>query len=177
MTMEEKEEKKEEQKIAAAEAAGAEDALGRCARERDEYLNGWKRAKADLANYRKEEEERFSVFAQFSTEALIAELLALFDSFDLGLAAVNDDGEAKRGFYLIRGQLEDILKRRGLETILAPPGTPFDPARHEGVGEMTSEYPPGTVAEEESRGYAFGGRVLRPARVKVSKGQNDNDDR
>jgi len=69
MTMEEKEEKKEEQKIAAAEAAGAEDALGRCARERDEYLNGWKRAKADLANYRKEEEERFSVFAQFSTEA------------------------------------------------------------------------------------------------------------
>lgn len=148
-----------------------EEQLAACARERDEYLNGWKRAKADLANYRKEEAERFSVFAQFSTEALIAELLTLFDSFDLGLAAVKDDEEAKRGFYLIRGQLEDILKRRGLETILAPPGAPFDPARHEGVGEVTSERPPGTVAEEVSRGYAFGGRVLRPARVKVSKGQ------
>lgn len=148
-----------------------EEKIVRMEKESQEYLNGWKRAKADLANYRKDEEERFSAFAQFSTEALVAELLALFDSFDLGLAAVKDDEEAKRGFYLIRGQLEDILKRRGLETILAPPGAPFDPARHEGVGEMTSEYPPGTVAEEESRGYAFGGRVLRPARVKVSKGK------
>ncbi|MFH1193176.1 MAG: nucleotide exchange factor GrpE [Candidatus Jorgensenbacteria bacterium] len=149
----------------------AEEPLAACARERDEYLNGWKRAKADLANYRKEEAERFSAFAQFSTEALIAELLSLFDSFDLGLAAVKGDEEAKRGFFLIRGQLEDILKRRGLEAILAPPGTPFDPARHEGVGEVASGEPPGTVAEEVSKGYAFGGKVLRPARVKVSSGK------
>ncbi|MFH1162250.1 MAG: nucleotide exchange factor GrpE [Candidatus Jorgensenbacteria bacterium] len=151
--------------------------LAACAQERDEYLNGWKRAKADLANYRKEEMERFDAFAKLSTSALVSELLSLFDSFDLGLAAAKGDEEAKRGFYLIRGQLEDILKRRGLETILAPPGAPFDPVRHEGVGEMTSEYPPGTVAEEVSRGYMFHGRVLRPARVKISKEQKDNGDK
>jgi molecular chaperone GrpE len=136
-----------------------------------EYLSGWKRAKADLINYKKDEAARFEAFAKLSTEALIAELLSLLDSFDLALVAAKGDAQAEEGFRLIRAQLEDILKRRGLTTILAPPGTPFDPARHEGVGETDSKEPPGTVAEEVSRGYALEGRVLRPARVKLSKGK------
>ncbi len=149
-----------------------EERLAAAERERDEYLNGWKRAKADLANYKRDEAERFQAFAKLAGESLVAELLSLFDSFDLGRAAVRGDEKAEEGFLLIWAQLEDILRRHGLEAIPAPPGTPFDPARHEGVGEETSEHPPGTVAEEVSRGYAYGGRVLRPARVKVSKGQS-----
>lgn len=161
----------EEQK---KEEVQKEDACVKLEREKEEYLNGWKRAKADLINYKKEEAARFEAFAKFSTELLIAELLTLFDSFDLGLAAVKGDAKAEQGLLLIRTQLEDVLKRRGLETILAPPGTPFDPARHEGMGEVDSEYPPGAVAEEVSRGYALEGRVLRPARVKVSKHKEEH---
>ena len=98
---------------------------------------------------------------------MIAEAVQVLDSFDLALA-YEMPKEVERGIVLIRSQLEDILRRRGLEVIQAR-GERFDPAYHESVGEVGSEGEPGMVAEELQRGYLLGGRVLRPARVKVSK--------
>ncbi|MDO8469778.1 MAG: nucleotide exchange factor GrpE [bacterium] len=145
------------------------DDLTRCRAERDEYLDGWKRAKADLVNHKREEAERLERFAKFSTEDLVRDLLSVVDSFDLGVQAVKDDAGALQGMVLVRSQLESVLARRGLERLTVPPGTPFDPARHEAVGEAagppTGGDPPGTVAEEVSAGFLFHGNVLRPARV------------
>ncbi len=138
-------------------------------KERDEYLDGWKRAKADLANYKKEEAERMEQFVRYSTQAVIADLVTVLDSFDLGLSVIKEDDPARKGVILIKSQLEDILKRYGLERIETKQGDAFDPALHEAVESVESEAPPGTIASELSPGYRLQGKVIRPARVNVTR--------
>ncbi|MEK7465342.1 MAG: nucleotide exchange factor GrpE [Patescibacteria group bacterium] len=140
--------------------------------ERDEYLDGWKRAKADLINYKKEETQRLEQFAKFSNEALVAEMLNVLDSFDLGLATLPESDPGRRGIEMIKAQCLEILKRYGLEVVQTAVGKMFDPAQEEAVGEVESAAPPGTVAEVVGRGYALHGRIVRPARVKISKQQS-----
>jgi len=151
-----------------------EAALAACEKLRDEYLDGWKRAKADFENYRKEERARAEAVVKFANEVLIMDCLHVLDSFDLGLATVSDGDHARKGMELIRGQLEEVLRRYGVERIKVKPGDAFDPVRHEGVGEVVSGVPPATVAEEVSAGYLLHGKLVRPARVKLSKGRTDN---
>lgn len=138
-------------------------------KERDEYLDGWKRAKADLANYKKEEAKRFIEMARFASEDLIREMLTILDSFDLGMAALEKDGKAEKGMYLIRAQLEDVLRKRGLERVDVSIGQPFDPSLQEAVAEVESDKPSGAVIEEVERGYLLNGKLIRPARVKIAK--------
>lgn len=148
-----------------------EDELAKCKKEVEEYLDGWKRAKADLANYKKEELRRFEVFAKFSQEALIHEIISVLDSFDLALVSdkIKADPQEEKGLYLIRQQLEDILRKNGLERIIISVGDPFDPALQEAIASVESDKPSGTVIEEVERGYLLNGKLIRPARVKVSK--------
>jgi len=137
--------------------------------ERGDYLAGWQRAKADLINYKKDEGKRLEEFARFATGDLIGDITQVLDSFDLALKhAMPKDVE--QGIILIRSQLEDTLKRRGLEIISAL-GQPFDPSRHESVGEAESDGPEGMVSEELQKGYSLNGKVIRPARVKITKKQ------
>jgi molecular chaperone GrpE len=144
--------------------------LAACEKLRDEYLDGWKRAKADLVNYRKAEAERVEALLKFSNERLMQELITVLDSFDLGLAVLSPEDPATKGVHHIRTQLEDALKRHGLERIPFSPGSPFDPVRQEAVTEMTAREPAGTVVTEVERGYSLGGKVIRPTRVILSKG-------
>lgn len=139
-------------------------------REKQEYLDGWQRAKADLANFKREENKRFDEFVKFATEGIVAEVLQVLDSFDLALRH-DMPKDVERGIILIRSQLEDILRRRGLESIPAI-GQKFDPAYHEAIGEIETAGEEGMVAEELQKGYSMNGRVLRPARVKISKLSN-----
>ena len=69
---------------------------------------------------------------------------------------------------LIRSQLLDILKKRGLE-VLTTAGKKFDPAFHEAIGEVEADGEEGMVAEEIQKGYMFRGAVVRPARVRISR--------
>lgn len=138
----------------------------------EEYLNGWKRAKADLINYKKEEVERLQNFAKFSNEVLVTELLTILDSFELGLSVVAETDPARKGMELIKSQLEEILRKNGLERIRVKRGEPFDAKIMEAVGETSSGEPPGTIAEEVSGGYKLHDKVVRPVRVKISKGQS-----
>lgn len=151
--------------VAQAEPA---DELAVCRRERDEYLNGWKRAKADFANYKKEDEERLKVTIRFAEAAVIQEIVRVLDSFDLGLVAWKEETPEKKGMTLIRFQLEDALRKFGCERITIRAGDDFDPGRHECV-EAIEGGKPGTVAEEVEPGYLLHGKVIRPTRVKVIK--------
>lgn len=140
-----------------------------CQKQRDEYLAGWQRAKADFANFKKDEEERFKGFAALSLRAMLLELIGVLDSFDLGLAVVKDEA-AQKGMNLIKMKLEDSLKKFGLATLAAKKGDMFDPEKHEVVGEIeTKEITDGAVAEELERGYLFNDRIIRAAKVKVAK--------
>lgn len=151
-----------------------EAALATCEKTRDEYLDGWKRAKADFLNYKKDEAARAETLAKFANEALLADLLYVLDSFDLGLATVDEKDHARKGMELIRAQLEEILRRHGMERVQVKSGDAFDPSRHEAVGEIEAGVPPGAVAEEVGAGYLLHGKIVRPARVKLSKGQIKN---
>lgn len=163
------EQKQKEEPMIADLIKDLQEKLTACQKERDEYLNGWKRAKADLINYQKDEAKRFEEVLKFGSIDIIKDLIPVLDSFDLSLSVLEKEGKAERGLYMIRSQIEDVLKKRGLEKIVVVPGQKFDPNNHESVSEGESEHPAGSVAEVIENGYLLNGRVVRPARVKLSK--------
>lgn len=70
---------------------------------------------------------------------------------------------------MIRSQLADILKKRGVEKISVKTGDKFDSALMEAIAEVESDKPEGTVVEEIEPGWRLHDKILRPARVKVAK--------
>ena len=140
--------------------------------ERDEYLAGWQRAKADFLNYKKDELKRLEEIARYGNAELISELLTILDNFDLGLRAMERAGGADKGIYMIRAQTEDMLKKRGVERMAVKIGEPFDPSFAEAVAEAVSDKPPGTILEEIEPGYKLYDKILRPVRVKISKNKS-----
>ncbi|MCX6731506.1 MAG: nucleotide exchange factor GrpE [Candidatus Parcubacteria bacterium] len=140
--------------------------LKKCGLEKQDYLAGWQRAKADSVNTRKEEEENRREFIKFSELNLILELLVLADSFD----ALFKYGKKDEGVENIYKQLLDILKSRGVEIIKAE-GKVFNPEEHESVGEIPvdSKEKENIIMEEIRRGYKMRGRIIRPTQVKIGK--------
>ncbi len=138
-------------------------------KERDEYLNGWKRAKADLMNFQKDEEKRITDLIKWGLKDVISEMIPILDNFELALANLEKDGKAEKGIHMIKLQMEDALKKKGLEKILVEKGKPFDPNFQEAIGEVESEFGEGCVVREIEKGYLLNGKVLRPSRVMISK--------
>jgi molecular chaperone GrpE len=162
----------EEQKkpqAADAETKELQEKLEKTEKEREEYLNGWKRVKADFINYQKDEAKRFKEIIDFSNQELIKDIIPVLDSFDLGISALEKEGKVEKGVYIIRTQLENVLKKRGLEKMIVSIGQKFDPALHEAISGIESSQPSGTIIEEVEKGYLLNGRVIRPARVRVAK--------
>ena len=137
--------------------------LKKCQKEKNEYLDGWQRAKADFINARKEEEEKRSKFSKFSNQLLITEILIVLDSFDIALK-----NEYDKGFDLIKSQLLSILEKNGLE-IIKTGGEKFNPIFHESVEVVKSDLKEGEIVEEIQKGYVLNGKILRAAKVKISK--------
>ena len=139
-------------------------------KEREEYLDGWKRAKAELINYKNDELKRVSEIIRFAGEDIARDMVEILDSFDLCIASLSTDNQSlAKGVYMIRTQLEDLLKKRGMERIIVSVGHQFDPGLHEAISTIQSDKPPGIVIEEIEKGYTWNGKLLRPARVVVSK--------
>ena len=133
----------------------------------EEYLDGWKRAKADFLNYQKEEIKRLEQISQFANEDMVKELLTVLDSFDLALANVKK--EEVEGIELIKSQLEKVLEKNGLQRLTDTVGQEFDPVFHEAIALVDSDQESSIVIEEVEAGYLLADKVIRPARVKVSK--------
>jgi len=138
-------------------------------KQRDEYLAGWQRAKADFINYKKDEMKHLEEIARYGNEDLIKDLITVLDNFDLGLRTLEKAGPVEKGVYLIRTQIDDILKKRGLEKMEMKPGDEFDPNIAEALSAVESERPPGTVVEQIEPGYRLYDKILRPGRVIISK--------
>lgn len=151
------------------EQNGLEERLAAAEKERQEYLDGWKRTKADFINYKKEEAERAAALVKFGSESLLSELVLVLDSFALGLSVLEGDKAAEKGMNLVKLQLEDVLKRYGLMRIPIASGSAFDPATEEAVQEIESDHAPGSVAEVVEAGYMLHDKVLRPAKVRIAK--------
>lgn len=136
----------------------------------EEYLEGWKRAQADLINYKKEEAQRFEQIIKFANEELIKSLLPVLDSFERAEAVwQSGSNNGREGLEKIKLQLESILKKKGLERLPSSLGQEFDPKIHEAVAvAKSSQEKAGVVVEELEAGYKLNGKLIRPAKVKVA---------
>jgi molecular chaperone GrpE len=139
----------------------AEDEL---ARMEDRY----KRAVADLDNYRKRVGRELEGRLAEGRDALLRDWLEAVDSVERALHSLRDDADDS-GLRSVLGQMEAILARYGVQRV-GSVGEPFDPARHEAVEvRERDDVPDRTIVDVVRSGYAVGGRVLRPALVVVSR--------
>ncbi len=180
----------EESKLSSSPIADTRE-LEECEKKAAEYLSGWQRERADFLNYKKEEMERIGQLINYAREEFILEILPLMDNFEViarqNFLSENLSGQEKervekiiQGFMQIKIQFQDFLKSLGVEEIKSLGDSPshkasdeqwkFDPRYMEAVEEVEIKgMEPGTVVEEIQKGYKSNGRLLRPAKVKVSK--------
>jgi molecular chaperone GrpE len=130
--------------------------------ERDQHLADLQRVSADFANFRKQTEKRNTELAAHAGSRVAEALLPVLDACD---AAAQQGVE---GVEPIAAQLKGVLEAAGLE-LIADESEPFDPTRHEAAMTEPGEDGQDTaiVAEVLRSGYAWNGRVLRAAMVKV----------
>lgn len=144
-----------------------------CQKQKSEYLTGWQRARADFLNYKKEERERIEEILKYTNEELIFKILPILDNFYLIETKLPEDikkNENVKGILQIKNQIIDLLKREGVEELKIKVGDKFDPNYQEAVETTEKEgIEPGIILEITQKGYIINGRLLRPAKVKVSK--------
>ena len=146
--------------------------LEECKQKCDEYLNGWKRAKADFVNYKKEEFERVQEVIDYAKASFLESMLPMMDNLEITASKLpeelkNDSNVA--GLLMIKTQLEDFLKSHNVEPFESV-GKKFDPAMHEAISVAEDpEREPDTVIFEQQPGFMRNGKVLQPARVVVAK--------
>jgi molecular chaperone GrpE len=140
--------------------------------ERQEYLDGWQRCKADSANQRKDMHESALRTAARGKEDLIEDIIPALDSFDMAAqseqwASVGDG--FRTGMEQVKNQLVDILARHGAERY-GKIGEMFDPRLHDAVQELSDVAgEPGSIVRILRFGYRAGERVIRPAQVIIKK--------
>lgn len=138
-----------------------------------ELENGWKRTAADFDNYQKRsEEQKLNIIASANTD-LMLRLTPVLDNFRRAFEHAKDDQDPMfLGVKQIEKQLEDILTAEGLEKIKADTGTKFDHNLHEAIScEENSKIKADHIISELESGWMFRDKVLKPAKVRVSKGK------
>lgn len=156
------------------------DELRACKEEKQSYLDGWQRAKADLANWKRREEEERKQFLKFANEELITDLLPVLDAFQMAIANKEAwekvDVAWRQGIEYLHKELLRVLKGRGLEEF-SPLGAPFNPKEHTSIGTIPIDDPAKDhlVAEVAQKGYRLHEKILRPAQVKIYELQNTAD--
>jgi molecular chaperone GrpE len=148
------------------------DELEALRKERDELVDTLQRVQAEFENYRKRTARDQQLLVGRAHERLVKELLPVFDDLERALEAAEAHEEAKleEGVALVTRAFGDILRKEGLEEI--PTDGKFDPHVHEALLSQPSEEEEGSVLEVIQKGYRLGDRVIRPARVVISSGND-----
>lgn len=138
-----------------------------------EYLDGWQRARAELANARKRfQREREQVYGNAKADLLLR-LLPIVDDIERAFESCPDDLATATwvdGMRLVQRKFLNFLDQEGVAAIEVA-SREFDPNLHQAVThEPSAEVPDGHVIAEMQKGYTVGDRVLRPAVVRVSSG-------
>jgi molecular chaperone GrpE len=147
--------------------------LKNCQKERDDYLIGWQRAKADLINARRRDEEDRKNFVRFANERLFADLLPILDSFDIAMgnksAWEKVDKGWRDGVEYIYKDFVKVLENHGLKQYRPAVGDKFDALKHESIELVATDDAAKihTIVEVVKSGYELGDQVFRPAQVKI----------
>ncbi|MBI1971483.1 MAG: nucleotide exchange factor GrpE [Candidatus Wildermuthbacteria bacterium] len=138
-------------------------------KERDEYLAGWQRARADFINYKKEEMERIRGLMEYAEAEFLLNILPILDNVERAEKNISDQARLPlgQGFLQIGQQIKNFLKSHGVEE-LKTEKEKFSPEFHEAVEEVEGTgLEQGTVTEVVEKGYMLHGKLLRPAKVKI----------
>lgn len=130
------------------------------------------RTMAEFQNFRKRKEQESDQLRQFATERLVTSLLPVLDNFERTIAALESGAPMEaviEGIRLVDRQFRTVLEGHNVRKIQSE-GQPFDPEIHEAIAtEESHELPENTVVNEVESGYRMADKVIRPARVRVSK--------
>lgn len=142
-------------------------------KETQEYKDKYFLMLAEIENMRKRLQKEKQDTTRFAVENVIAEFITPLDNLEKALSFTDQMSEETRnwaiGFNMLLTQFKDVLTTNGV-TSFTSIGEKFDPNFHEAVEiEETTDKPDGIILAEFLKGYKRGDRVLRPARVKVSK--------
>lgn len=159
---------------------GGPDELAKVEAKAKEYWNQYLRARADLDNLRKRASRDVEQAHKFAIERFVSDLLQVKDSLEQGLEAAREDdtGSEKliEGKELTLKMLEKVFRDHGVEEI-NPVGEKFDPSHHEAMTTQPSkEHEPDTVVMVLQKGYLLNDRLVRPARVVVSRPEEGGGD-
>lgn len=161
-----KEERKEPSPLEKMQAELAEKS-----REAAEYFDKWLRLRAELENFKKRMQKEKADLMKFGNESLLRSMLPIVDNLE---RAVDHGKSGQENTSLLEGveitlkQFFNTLERFGVKPISAV-GEVFDPEKHEAVFQEESDQEPNRVISEIQKGYLFHDRLLRPAKVIVSK--------
>jgi len=149
------------------------DELKKCQMEKQEYLNGWQRAKADFINAQKDFEKQQTEIGKYVISGMLHEILPVVDSFEMAMKGEgwgSVDENWRKGVEYIHQQFVSILSNNGLTEIEAL-GKLFDTSHHSSVESVIvkDKNKDGMVIEVLQKGYAIDGKTIRPAKVKVGK--------
>ena len=153
------------------------DALEKEEKRAEGYLERLMRLQAEFENYRKRVEREREEQARLASERVVSSLIDVAENLERALDAAEKTRGGKGFKSLLEGvkmtlnQLNQVMAREGLSRIEAV-GKPFDPRFHEAIVKVESdEHPENVVVKELMRGYILNSKVIRPAKVAVSSGQ------
>ena len=142
-------------------------------RENLELVDNLKRLQAEFDNYKKRINKQSNEVEYFVLKDFITELLPILDSFEVALKNNKNDEEFRKGVELIFAKLHNYLEKLGVKEIEAKGS--FNPNFHEALLVEKSNRPDGTILEELQKGYTLNNRVIRTAKVKISKQEIENN--
>jgi len=153
-------------------------------KEKEEYIDKWKRALAELENYRKRSEKHCEDTRKFALEDILYKLLSVLDDFDRAFVHMKNTKSIdtiKQGVEMIHKELKDLLNQYGVKHIDVI-GKEYDPRSHEALEVIRHKHSKGendkhTVLEEILPGYTLHNRLLRPAKVKISAPEKTEEDK
>jgi len=138
----------------------------------EQLRDKWMRAVADLDNFKKRSTREREEYFKYGNEELLRGMLPVVDNLQRALnhAENHDNREAlMEGVQMTLRQFLSVMERFGVAQIDAL-HQPFDPSRHEALMQVESpDHEPNTVVQELEKGYLLHDRLLRPAKVAVSK--------
>jgi molecular chaperone GrpE len=148
-------------------------ALEQKTREAEEEHDKYLRLYAEFDNYRKRIQRDLVDFRKYANEQFALELLTVVDHLGLALKHAAEGGNMiqglREGVELVYKQLRDVLEKFGIKSFPAE-GQPFDPSRHDAMMQaVMDEVPENTVVQVMQDGYLYHDKVLRHAKVSVSK--------
>lgn len=137
-----------------------------------EHTDGWKRAKADYLNLKKQSEKEKADIVQFSQGAVVLEFLPIYDNLKRAIKHIPADQmeiEWVKGVTHILRQFEEALKAMNI-TPIKTEGEPFDHLKHHAISKVKKDgMKSDTVIEEVKSGFMAGDKVLEPAQVVVAE--------